>query len=417
MKKILLSLSVALIAVVAIPVSAETTAPMNTSMARPVCAALLRNLSLGSQGEDVRSLQKFLNLDNDTRIAVSGAGSVGNETTYLGPATVRAIIKFQEKYSTDILTPARLSRGNGFIGNLTRQKIARLCNVTIPTPHPVPPTPPVSNTNVTVLSPNGGEVLWKGTNGASPIFSWKSPDVIYIQAPRFDLSLIPELPACARTGTIRCMIAVVPIKIADNVIGSAGTSTYRWNFITDGNTYPTMPDGKYSLKVCFAGSETNCDTSDADFQIKTAPPCPTCGPTSTTPPTSATPTISDLSPSRGGSGSTVTVYGYNFTATNNLIKFGEGYAANVSSVAVLDTMYNTGTPTAGQYSGNTYVSYTLRSVTFTVPSFNTPACSFSPVNPCLTVQGGPTLPNGDYNVQVINANGTSTPAVFHLGSR
>ena len=61
------------------------------------CPVLTRSLSLGSTGADVLSLQKFLNASADPRVAVAGAGSPGLETTYFGPATRAAVIRFQAK--------------------------------------------------------------------------------------------------------------------------------------------------------------------------------------------------------------------------------------------------------------------------------------------------------------------------------
>lgn len=82
-----------------------------------------RDLTLGSTGLDVMSLQIFLNRDLDTRLAVSGAGSPGQETKYFGSITKNAVIRFQEKYASEILTPLGLSRGTGYFGASTRAKI------------------------------------------------------------------------------------------------------------------------------------------------------------------------------------------------------------------------------------------------------------------------------------------------------
>ncbi len=86
-------------------------------------------LYVGMRGEDVRELQKFLNTDVETRIADSGAGSAGNETDYFGPVTKRALIKFQEKYSAEILVPVALSSGTGILGAKTRDKINILLKI------------------------------------------------------------------------------------------------------------------------------------------------------------------------------------------------------------------------------------------------------------------------------------------------
>lgn len=80
----------------------------------------LRTLKMGMSGEDVRELQKLLNTDTGTRVSLTGAGSPGNETTYFGPATHRALIAFQEKYRGEILVPLGLTQGTGVFGLKTR---------------------------------------------------------------------------------------------------------------------------------------------------------------------------------------------------------------------------------------------------------------------------------------------------------
>lgn len=73
------------------------------------------NLTVGSTGNDVKELQKFLNMSADTKVSASGAGSPGNESTYFGPATRAALAKFQVKYG---ITPAA-----GYFGPITRAKV------------------------------------------------------------------------------------------------------------------------------------------------------------------------------------------------------------------------------------------------------------------------------------------------------
>jgi hypothetical protein len=85
-----------------------------------------RTLQIGMHGFDVRRLQVFLNRDTDTRVAVSGAGSPLRETSYFGILTKQAVMRFQEKYAGEILTPLGLRRATGIAGQATLRKIYEL---------------------------------------------------------------------------------------------------------------------------------------------------------------------------------------------------------------------------------------------------------------------------------------------------
>lgn len=124
-----------------------------------------RTLKMGMSGEDVRELQRFLNTDNETRVSLSGAGSLGNETNYFGPATHRALVVFQEKHRTEILSPLGLTRGTGVFGLKTRvfvlSKSAKSGAEKVAYPQPIPTSssvtpiqtpPPVSPVNTVTPS-------------------------------------------------------------------------------------------------------------------------------------------------------------------------------------------------------------------------------------------------------------------------
>jgi peptidoglycan hydrolase-like protein with peptidoglycan-binding domain len=81
-----------------------------SSSAQALCPDLSRNLSFGSRGTDVVSLQNFLILEN--------LFEAGNNTGYFGQLTEAAVIKFQSQQ--DVPT-------TGLAGVLTRAAIAKSC--------------------------------------------------------------------------------------------------------------------------------------------------------------------------------------------------------------------------------------------------------------------------------------------------
>ena len=84
-----------------------------------------RTLRSGMTDSQVVQLQQFLNQRGFT-VTKSGAGSPGNETSYFGPSTRRAVVLFQEKYPDSILIPIGREKGTGIFASLSINQANKL---------------------------------------------------------------------------------------------------------------------------------------------------------------------------------------------------------------------------------------------------------------------------------------------------
>ncbi len=84
------------------------------------CSTINQNLSYGMNSNQVKCLQQFLK-SQGAEIYPQGL-----TTGYFGSLTHEAVIKFQEKYRSEILDPLDLESGTGYVGSSTRMKINSL---------------------------------------------------------------------------------------------------------------------------------------------------------------------------------------------------------------------------------------------------------------------------------------------------
>jgi ABC-type transport system substrate-binding protein len=78
------------------------------------------NLKYGSKGQEVKELQKCLSKDKEVYPQGKITGEFGNDTK-------QAVIRFQEKYAEEILSPAGIKKGTGDVKLLTREKFNQVC--------------------------------------------------------------------------------------------------------------------------------------------------------------------------------------------------------------------------------------------------------------------------------------------------
>ncbi|KKU92804.1 MAG: hypothetical protein A3J30_00920 [Candidatus Wildermuthbacteria bacterium RIFCSPLOWO2_02_FULL_47_9c] len=98
----------------------------NGRIAKPQLSgeALTRDLDRGDTGEEVRRLQQCLANPPAGGANIYPEGIVNGS---FGQLTQQAIIRFQEKYAGEVLTPLDLTKGTGKVGPLTRDKLNALC--------------------------------------------------------------------------------------------------------------------------------------------------------------------------------------------------------------------------------------------------------------------------------------------------
>lgn len=98
----------------------------------PLCE-ITRSLKVGSSGEDVKCLQRYLNFAGFT-VSTEGMGSPGNESMYYGQKTAEAVKKWQDSNSAQVLTPLGLNSGTGNWGQSSFNRYVSIVRVALGLP-------------------------------------------------------------------------------------------------------------------------------------------------------------------------------------------------------------------------------------------------------------------------------------------
>lgn len=168
------------------------------------CHTFNVNLKIGNTGSEVTALQTALSKEG-----LYNRGVTGTFDEY----TASAVVAFQEKYVSEILTPLGLTHGTGFVGSATRTKLNQIYSCGVVRPY------------IKVISPNGGE-RWE--IGKTYDIKWQSSGLETIEINLYNSS----------SGTA--------YGIADDIQASLGS--YSWiisNNIPKGSNYLIQINGNY----------------------------------------------------------------------------------------------------------------------------------------------------------------------------
>jgi peptidoglycan hydrolase-like protein with peptidoglycan-binding domain/protocatechuate 3,4-dioxygenase beta subunit len=134
------------------PKAIRPTAPAVSTSVGVSGVSFSRSLTLGVSGADVTALQLILVAEGVYPEAITSG--------YFGALTKAAVSRFQDKYAAEVLAPAGLTVGTGYVGPSTIKKLNELSGGEVSVPAPATITS-------TTITPSGGVLIRDLTVGMS----------------------------------------------------------------------------------------------------------------------------------------------------------------------------------------------------------------------------------------------------------
>ena len=197
------------------------------------CNAFTRTHQMGDSGGEVMWVQQFLN-SHGAVVSASGAGSVGNETSYYGAKTKAAVAKWQ---GMNGVAPAA-----GYWGPLTRAKVASVCSVSVPG---VPGVPVTGNGLKVMLasdSPSNKALVDGQAIGELAKFTFVNPTGSEVTVTNLGFKRI----GVSNDSTLT---AVYLYNGATRITDSAGISSTMFNFNDTNGVFKVPAGGTVTISV------------------------------------------------------------------------------------------------------------------------------------------------------------------------